>query len=255
MTSLVPSGFVARLRYRFFSRPLTVSLREFHPINIHASSSTVHHPAWRLSWLALHTDGFRVRDRSNPLIFTRLFPFCSLEVKSYRFLLHEEGNYLLNIRLIGQHIKSNLQVIDMWYDMIYLLTAIGLPPGGSSTVHIDTQTIHRTTQNKQYIEQHKNFGRVWAVPRLCGLYPGICLTTDEKARKNLSQGSRRVPAGTMKIHKHTIKWYTFIIWSWYTYIVWCHQLQLFYAEMYLIKNGIIVFQWRIAISFSFEVKS
>jgi len=26
------------------------------------------------------------------------------------------------------------------------LTAIGLPPGGSSTVHICTQTINRTTQ-------------------------------------------------------------------------------------------------------------
>jgi hypothetical protein len=34
----------------------------------------------------------------------------------------------------------------MVYDMIYLLTAIGLPPGGSSTVHIYTQTIHITTQ-------------------------------------------------------------------------------------------------------------
>ena len=30
--------------------------------------------------------------------------------------------------------------------MIYLLTAIGLSPGGSSTVHIYTQTIHRPTQ-------------------------------------------------------------------------------------------------------------
>ena len=40
------------------------------------------------------------------------------------------------------------------YDMIYLLTAIGLSPGGSSTVHIYTQTIHRTTQLKQYIVQH-----------------------------------------------------------------------------------------------------
>ena len=27
---------------------------------------------------------------------------------------------------------------------------------------------------------------------LCKFYPGICLTTEEKARKNLSQGSRRV---------------------------------------------------------------
>jgi hypothetical protein len=26
-----------------------------------------------------------------------------------------------------------------------------------------------------------------AVPRLCEFYPGICLTTEKKARKNLSQ--------------------------------------------------------------------
>jgi len=35
------------------------------------------------------------------------------------------------------------------------------------------------------------------VPRLCKLYPGICLKTEEKARKNLSQGSRKVPVGTI----------------------------------------------------------
>jgi len=80
--------------------------------------------------------------------------------------------------------------------MIYLLTSIGLPPGGSSTVHVYTQIIHRTTQNKEYTEQHKNFGRVWAVPRLGEIYPGICLTTEEKTRKNLSQGSR-----TIRIHR------------------------------------------------------
>jgi len=82
--------------------------------------------------------------------------------------------------------------------MIYFLTAIGQPPGGSSTVYIYKQTVHRTTQN---------FGRVLAMPRLCGFYPGICLTTEEKARKSLSQGSRRVPVGTMNIHKHTIRIY------------------------------------------------
>jgi len=49
--------------------------------------------------------------------------------------------------------------------MIYLLSAGGLPPGGSSTVHIYTQTIHRTTQNITiYIEQYNNFGRMRAVP-------------------------------------------------------------------------------------------
>jgi len=30
--------------------------------------------------------------------------------------------------------------------MIYLLTAIGLTPGGSSTVHIYIQAIHKTTK-------------------------------------------------------------------------------------------------------------
>jgi len=72
------------------------------------------------------------------------------------------------------------------HDMIHLSTAIGLSHGGSSTVHIYTQTVHRTTHNKQYIEQHNNFRRVRAVPRLCELYPGIFLTTEEKAWKNLS---------------------------------------------------------------------
>jgi len=47
--------------------------------------------------------------------------------------------------------------------MIYLLTAIGLPPGGSSTVRIYTQTVHRTTQNKQYKEQHKKWAGYNAV--------------------------------------------------------------------------------------------
>ena len=50
--------------------------------------------------------------------------------------------------------------------MICLLTAIGLSPDGSSTVHIYTHTIHRMIQNKQYVEQRNNFGRVRAMPRL-----------------------------------------------------------------------------------------
>ena len=50
--------------------------------------------------------------------------------------------------------------------MIYLLTAIGLSPGGSSTVHIYTKTVHRTTQNKQYLEQHSNLGECGPCPVL-----------------------------------------------------------------------------------------
>ena len=36
------------------------------------------------------------------------------------------------------------------------------------------------------------------MPRLCELYPGICLTAEEKAWKTLSQGSRRVPVSTVE---------------------------------------------------------
>jgi hypothetical protein len=39
--------------------------------------------------------------------------------------------------------------------MTYLLTAIGLSPGGSSTVHIYTQTIHRKKKQKQKQKIHK----------------------------------------------------------------------------------------------------
>jgi hypothetical protein len=39
----------------------------------------------------------------------------------------------------------NIVVIMAFGCTIYFLTAIGLTPGGSSTVHISTQTIHRTT--------------------------------------------------------------------------------------------------------------
>jgi hypothetical protein len=68
----------------------------------------------------------------------------------------------------------------IWYDMIYL-TSIGLAPGDSSTSHIYTQTV-------RIIQRMENW-EVRAVPRLCELYPGICLTTEEKALENLSYGS------------------------------------------------------------------
>jgi len=42
------------------------------------------------------------------------------------------------------------------YDMIYL-TAIGLTPGGSITVHIHTQTVYKTTQLTQTIYRTKQY--------------------------------------------------------------------------------------------------
>ena len=70
-----------------------------------------------------------------------------------------------------------------------MLTAIGLTPGGSSTVHIYTQTTHRITQ---FI--WKSAGCAPSLP----VIPGIYLTTEEKARKTLSQGSRGVSVGAIK---------------------------------------------------------
>jgi hypothetical protein len=61
-------------------------------------------------------------------------------------------------------------------------------------VHIYTQTIHSTTQTIHSTTQ-KN-GRVRAVPRLCGFYPDVCLTTAEKARKNLSQVKKNLSHST-----------------------------------------------------------
>ena len=66
--------------------------------------------------------------------------------------------------------------------MIYLLTAIGLTRGGSSTVHIYSQTIHRTTQITTNLEE-------------CGPYPVFASLTLEFAlqlRKKHGKTSVRV---------------------------------------------------------------
>ena len=71
----------------------------------------------------------------------------------------------------------------IWYDMIYLLTAIGLSPGGSSTLHIYKQTLHRTTQNKQYIAQHNNLGECGPCPVLASYSLAFALQLRKKHGK------------------------------------------------------------------------
>jgi hypothetical protein len=118
---------------------------------------------------------------------------------------------------------------------MYLLTAIELTTGGSSTIHIYTQTVQRTTQSTQTIHRktqstqtvhrtaqstqtihrttqstqkiHRTTQSTQTIHRTTQLTgksashapSGVCLTAEEKPRKNLSQGSRRVPVGTMKM--------------------------------------------------------
>jgi hypothetical protein len=101
------------------------------------------------------------------------------------------------LRKLGAVIRRSLAAeVQVQFDMIYLLTAIGLAPGGrstvhiytqtpssSSTVHIYTKTIHRTSQNKQYIEQHKNFGRVRVAPVLASYTLAFALQLRKKHEK------------------------------------------------------------------------
>jgi hypothetical protein len=56
------------------------------------------------------------------------------------------------------------------------------------------------------------------VLRLCEVFPGICLTTEEKTRKNLSQGSWRLSLNAYQIERdviHSSRIYIYIT---------CHQI-------------------------------
>jgi hypothetical protein len=66
----------------------------------------------------------------------------NLEKRKYLFYA---GNRSTILRLITE-LRYPGFCVGCHYGMIwYVLTAIGLTPGGSGTVHIYTQTIHRTT--------------------------------------------------------------------------------------------------------------
>jgi hypothetical protein len=80
--------------------------------------------------------------------------------------------------------------------MIYLLTAIGLSPGGSSTVHIYTQTIHRTIQINQWTEQHNN-GECGPCPVLASFTLAFAL----QLRKKHGKTSVRVAASKVYMPK------------------------------------------------------
>jgi hypothetical protein len=66
-------------------------------------------------------------------------------------------------------------------------------------------------------------GRVRTVPSLCALYPGICLTTREKARKNLSQSRKTLSQGMFQKIRYVISSkkcatneYVASVYRWYT---------------------------------------
>ena len=115
---------------------------------------------------------------------------------------------------------------DIWYDMICLLTAIVLAASGSSTVHIYTQTIHRTTQLTTSVGrlsgiQTQSGQTNWEECRPCPGFASCTLTFALQLRKKHGKTSVRVAEEcqvarwkeniqnrtyiTIKIHKHNNK--------------------------------------------------
>ena len=72
---------------------------------------------------------------------TRLVACCEEVLKEKKRFLS------LQTSVLG-FFKSSLEIraTPLVLILIYLLTAVGLTPDGSSTVHIYTQTVHRTAQ-------------------------------------------------------------------------------------------------------------
>jgi hypothetical protein len=75
--------------------------------------------------------------------------------------------------------------------MIYLLTAIGLTPGGSITVHIYTQTIDRTTQSTQTIHIATQLTN-WEECGPCPVFASYTLVFVLQLRKKHGKTSVRV---------------------------------------------------------------
>ena len=83
--------------------------------------------------------------------------------------------------------------------LMYLLTAIGLTPVAVVQYTFTHKTIQVTTQLTTLVGRlsgiqtqrgQTNWEECGPCPSFVSyIYPGVCLTTEEKAQKNLSQGS------------------------------------------------------------------
>jgi len=75
--------------------------------------------------------------------------------------------------------------------MLYLLTSIGLTPGGSSTVHIYTQIIHKTTQSTQTVHRTTQLTN-WEECGPCPVFASYTLAFALQLRKKHGKTSIRV---------------------------------------------------------------
>jgi hypothetical protein len=84
--------------------------------------------------------------------------------------------------------NNRLITLSGGYNIICLLTAMGLSPGGST--HLHTNNTQNNTNNNRITQITNNVEECGPCPVFANFYPGICHTTEEKARKNHSQGKR-----------------------------------------------------------------
>jgi hypothetical protein len=81
--------------------------------------------------------------------------------------------------------------------MINFLAAIWLSSGGST--HLHTNNTQNNTNNNRTTQIQANVEECGSCPVFCEFYPGICLTTEKKPRKNLSQGKKSFSQSTVYI--------------------------------------------------------
>jgi hypothetical protein len=74
---------------------------------------------------------------------------------------------------------------------MYLLTAVGLTPGGSSTVYIYTQTIRRTTQSTEIIHRPTQLTS-WEECGPCPVFASYTLACALQLRKKHGKTSVKV---------------------------------------------------------------
>ena len=116
-----------------------------------------------------------------------IFPWINVMISEFKGLTSEIfcikfQNTFTNVLETNVHVLNNV---------IYLLTEIGLTPGGSSTVHIYTQTIHRATQLTQTIHRTTQLTN-WEECGPCSVFESCILAFALQLREKHGKPSVRV---------------------------------------------------------------
>ena len=106
--------------------------------------------------------------------------------------------YCLCVNVYCHRVTTQLQLINISIS-IYLLTAFGLSFGGSSTVHIYAQTIHRTTQRTTQITTNlEECGP-------CPVFASFTLAFALQLRKKHGKTSVRVRKTSVRVRKPSVR--------------------------------------------------